>query len=133
MNDAIPNFDDYDVDEYEEVQEALADYEESAARLLDAVARRDEMVALLKIAQPSKRAAVRQCIADCNDVIERTENSLEYHTAHVESARRMVRHYLKLGALCDFLEPQLIAHVAENNPEKLELLEAMLSDDSKTH
>ena len=133
MNDVIPNFDDAEVDEYEEVQDALARYEDSAAKLLDAVARRDEMVALLKIAQPSKIAEVRECIAGWNALIEKAEELMEGNALLLEKARDLARHCLELEATCDLIEPQLIAHIAKNAPEKLELAKAILSDDGKSH
>lgn len=131
---AEPNFeiDGSDVDEYEEVQDALARYEANSARLLDAIARRDEMVEFLKIAPPAKIAEARALVAKWNGLIEDLEKMLEQNLDLVEKARSLVRSYKELEALNDAVEPALLKY-AEEHPEKRELLEAILSDDGKTH
>lgn len=133
MDEEVLKVDYSGVDEYEEVQDALRKYEDSAAKLLDAIAERDELVAALKIAHPSKIAEIRELIAEWNSLIESAEELLQDELLLVEKVRKLVRTYLELNAMNKLIEPELIKHVAEHNPEQLELLEAMLNDDGKTH
>lgn len=125
--------DESDIDEYEEVQEAIAKYQESSDKLLEIIARRDKMKELLKIAQPSKVADVRKCIADCDDLIEKTEKIMEIELELIEQNRDLVRRSKRMEAFLDVAEPEFLKYIAENKPEKLEEVKAMLSDDKSSH
>lgn len=121
-----------DVDEYEEVQDALRRYEESSAKLLKAVAGREELIAALKIAHPSKLAELREGIVKWDIHIARIESMMESNLDLIEAARELVRSDKRLAAFNDACDKGL-AKYAEEHPEKRELIEAILTDDGKTH
>lgn len=121
-----------DVDEYEEVQDALQRYDETAAKLLDAIAGREELVAALKIAHPSKIAELRKGISMWDELIVEVESMMEDTLDLIEKARALVRSDKRIAAFNDAVDASLVKY-AEEHPEKRELIEAILSDDGKTH
>lgn len=124
--------DESDIDEYEEVQEAVERYDKNIARLIDSIAERDEMVEFLKIAPPAKIAEGRQCIAQWNSLIESIEDALQDNILLIEQSRNLVRTFKQIEAFNNAVEPALLKY-AEEHPEKRELIEAILTDDGKSH
>lgn len=114
---------------YETTEEYIKNYE----ILLDLVRRREEMHKLLKIAQPVNIPKVQKAIANIDEGIERTEEIMELEREIFLKEQKLEKDYEELEEMMNLIEPELRKHVAEHNPEKLELLDAMLSDDDKTH
>lgn len=122
-----------EVEDSYEIRKAREKYEQESAKLLEYLARRDEMIKLLKLATRPKIPMVREAIGELDEIIERTENIIAIAYKAYELRQQLWRDDMKLMAMCDAIKPELLKHVAENNPEKLEELEAMLSDDYRTH
>ena len=117
-----------------EIRKAREKYEQESAKLLEVLARRDRMIKLLKLATQPKIPMVRKAISRLDDIIEKTENIIEIAYKTYQLRQDLWRNDMELMAMCDAIKPELLKHVAENNPEKLEELEAMLSDDyDRTH
>jgi DNA repair exonuclease SbcCD ATPase subunit len=118
----------------DEILEHIAQYEHEAARLLETLAKRDEMVGLLKIAQPSKIAPLREYISRLDKSIEQAEAILESISKQITAGREFEAKIAELLEFTDKLRPALLKHVAEHNPEKLEQIEALFAEDyNKTH
>lgn len=129
-----PSIEDYDeIEDAYQIRASREDYERESANLLTKISERDELVKLLKIAQPEKLTELRELITEYDKYIEDTEKIVascyEVYQRRVEYWKIMT----ELEAMNDVIRPALLKHVAEHNPEKLEELEAMLSDDHKTH
>lgn len=128
------SLDEYDevADEFE-IRASREDYERESANLLQKISERDELVKLLKLARPDRLDAIKQNIKRLDKYIEGTEviveKSLEVYETRIEYWKEMTI----LHEMSEIIKPELLAHVAKHNPEKLEELEAMLSDDDRTH
>ena len=108
-------------------------YRENYEILLELVERRKEMLQMLKIAQPENIQKVQKAIADIDQSISRTEEIMALEREIFLERQKADQQWIELAELADKIEPELRAYVAEHHPEKLELLDAMLSDDDKTH
>ncbi len=115
------------------IEELDEQYEQYAVLLLERIAERAEMIKLLKMATPEKIGQVREIIADLDDIIEDIEEFLELLDKSRRLTHKTETSALKLQANTDIIEKQMRRHLAENSPEKLELFEAMLEDDGKSH
>jgi hypothetical protein len=109
------------------------EFRENYEILLQLVERRKEMVQLLKIAQPENVPKIQKAIADIDETIERTEKIMALERELFLERQKADKQWTELRDLADKIEPGLRAYVAEHHSEKLELLDAMLSDDDKTH
>jgi len=126
--------DDYeDIDDEYEIRLRYAEYEQASAKLLDKIGQRDELVGLLKYAVPTRIPEVREGIARFDKFIDEGERYVAMRYEVYQKAIDVWRAYMKLEKMTRIIEPELRKHIAENDPEKLELLEAMLSGDYKTH
>ncbi len=122
------------IDEDEDVQNALAEYNRECAKLIELTERREEMINLLKIAKPSKIVEIREVIPRLDRLIKQTEEIIELSFELVRHKRDHVRRCRRLEAMMEIILPELRKHLAENAPEKLEQLEAMLDPQgNKTH
>jgi len=119
-------------DEYE-IRLRYAEYEQASAKLLDKIGQRDELVGLLKYAAPARVADVREGIARFDKFIDEGEKYVAMRYDVYLKAIEVWRAYMKLEKMTRIIEPELRKRIAENDSEKLELLEAMLSGDYKTH
>jgi len=117
----------------DESYETTEEYIEESKNLFDLIERREKMLQLLKIAQPEYIPAAQQAIAQIDLVIEQTEELMEMHRKLYLMSIEADKSDAALLELSENIAIELREHVAKNNPEKLELLEAMLSDDDKTH
>jgi ribosomal protein L29 len=112
----------------EESYETTDEYKEETAKLFELMQRRDEMRGLLKIAQPSKIAEVRKTIATLDNLIKETEEIMEIiarkHRMEIELDKR----YEELDKTVDAVLPELLAYLAEHNPEAYEKLKASLEE-----
>ena len=112
----------------EESYETTGEYKEETAKLFELIQRRDEMRGLLKIAQPSKIAEVRKVIANLDNLIKETEGIMEI----IARKHRMQIEYDKqceeLDKTVDAILPELLAYLAEHNPEAGEKLKADLEE-----
>lgn len=128
------SIEDYDeVEDAYEIRASRENYERESANLLAKIGERDELVKLLKIAQPEKIAELRELITRYDKYIEDTEEIVAIQYSIYQSRIDYWKQMTELEAMSDVIRPALLKHVAEHNPEKLEELEAMLSGDDKTH
>lgn len=109
------------------------EYLRESALLLERIQMREEMLQILKFATADKTAAVRDAIASLDKSIEATENIIEFIVERRRLIKQCEAHDQKTLALAEKMMAGLRRHLAENEPEKLELLEAMLEDDGKSH
>ena len=117
----------------DENDETAGKYRENYEILLELVERRKEMLRLLKIAQPENVPRVQKAIAEIDKTIGRTETIMALEREVFLERQKADKQWNELTDLADKIEPELRAYIAEHHPEKLELLDAMLSDDDKTH
>ncbi|MBS1792452.1 MAG: hypothetical protein JSS81_01290 [Acidobacteria bacterium] len=108
-------------------------YRKNYEILLDLIERRDDLRRLLKIAQPQWIGPAREAIARVDDCIERTEVIMDLERQLYEETIKAEEEEARLAEMAEGIIDELRDHVARNNPEKLELLEAILSGDDKTH
>lgn len=102
-------------------------YAELTAVLLDRIRKRDEMIALLKIAKPAKISAIREVAARFDKLIEMIEAELQ---SFVEMRRKRIEideNYEKLDAMMEKMKPEFLAYIAEQKPEKLEEMKLLFS------
>ena len=116
-----------------ESYETTEEYLKESKILFDLVARREEMLRLLKMAQPANVSQARKVIAQLDNLIERTEEIMEMQRALFLKRRKADKNDAELLLVAEKIQIELREYVAKNKPEKLELLDAMLSDDDKTH
>jgi hypothetical protein len=103
------------------------EYRKKSEFLLQRIKDREEMVELLKIAHPSKIADIRNCIARLDDIIERTEKSMEMHLEALRLEQEIDKDYEELEEMTDHILPELLAYLEKNNPEAYEKLKADLA------
>jgi hypothetical protein len=101
--------------------------------LLERIRMREEMVQILKFATLDKTAGVRDVIARLDKSIEATEHILELYDERRRLTRECEIQDQKTLALAEKMMAGLRKHLAENEPEKLELLDAILEDEGKSH
>src|SRR5207253_2696740 len=82
---------------------------------------------------PENVPKIQKAIADIDETIERTEKIMALERELFLERQKADKQLTELMDLADKIEPELRAYVAEHHPEKLELLDAMLSDDDKTN
>jgi len=117
----------------EESYETTEEYIEESKSLFELIERREEMLRILKIAQPEYIPEVQKAIAQIDDLIERTEELMEMHRKLYFMEIEIDKNDAELVEFTEKVDKALREYVAKNNPEKLELIEAMLSDDGKSH
>ena len=122
-----------DVDDEHEIRLRYAEYEQASAKLLEKISQRDELVGLLKYAAPARIADVREGIARFDKFIDEGERYVASRYDVYLKAIDLWRNYMELEKMTRIIEPELRKYIADNEPEKLELLDAMLSGDHKTH
>lgn len=109
------------------------EYIEFSDKLLAAVHKREDLLKLLKIAHPNKILQINQAVSALDSLIERLEKRLEIIDRLITANKELIREYAVLEKMTDIIEADLTQYIKENCPEKLELLEAILSDDGKSH
>jgi hypothetical protein len=120
-------------DIYEDSDSHINKYNEEAEKLLELIAEREKHVELLKYARPEKIAAIRKYIVGLDGVIESTEKIMEIHLEAHRKRLKLDKMLAELETIGAKVERGLLKYVAENKPEKLEEIKAMLSDDDKSH
>ena len=126
-----PEYD--ETEDASEIRASREEYERESAFLLEKIGERDDFAKLLKIAKPNKIAQIRTLLAEFDDLIEKQEKLTEMSLKLHHKLREKWRRETKLAAMREAVGPELLKHAAEHQPEKLELLEALLSDDFKSH
>lgn len=123
-------------DEIEIVDEELEEYEtkhkESSEILLTLIARREELIGILKLAMPEKITGIRKTISDLDKAIEATEEIISLY----ESIIRKKYEHIELLKKAHFMTEDVLQGMREHfadDPEKLEQLEALLEDDGSSH
>jgi len=123
-------------DEIEIVDEELEEYEakhkESSEILLTLIARREELIGILKLAMPEKIAGIRKTISDLDKAIDATEEIISLY----ESIIRKKYEHIELLKKAYFMTEDVLQGMREHfadQPEKMEQIEAMLADDKKSH
>jgi len=117
----------------DESYETTEEYINESNSLFELIERREEMLRLLKIAQPEYVPEVQKAIAQIDNLIEQTEKMMEMHRKLYFMSIECDKSEAALLEFSDKVDKKLRKYVAEHHPEKLELLDAMLSDDDKTH
>ena len=117
----------------DESYETTGEYRGNYEILLDLVRRRKEMLRLLKIAQPEYIPKVQNAIAGIDDCIEQTEKIMALEREIFLKQQQTDKDWIELAELADKIEPELRTYLAEHHPEQLEIFDAMMSDDDKTH
>ena len=85
------------------------------------------------LARPAKIAAIRQCLAELDGVIEMTEEIMELKQKAHRQRVKLEEMYEDLEVTTDAVEKELLEYIAKNKPERLAELQAMLSGDDKSH
>jgi hypothetical protein len=123
-------------DEIEVFDEEISVFEEKLKKeveyLLTLINRREETVGLLKIAKPEKLADIRTMISRLDKSIESTEDIIALIEKTIEQKHEYVEQLKILLEMSETILKGMREHFADD-PEKLEMLEAMLEDDGKTH
>lgn len=104
------------------------EYQKESAFLLKRIEDREEMLGLLKIAHPSKISDIRACIAQLDDIIERTEDIMEMHLKKHRLEKEQEKRNEELEKMTDAILPELLAHLEKTNPEAYEKLKASLEE-----
>lgn len=117
----------------EESYESTESYRENYKILLNLIARSDGMRRLLKIAQPENIRKIHEALANIEKGIARTEKIMELEREIFIETQKADKLTIELMEINENVEKELLEYVAKHSPEQLELLEAMLSDDDKTH
>jgi len=112
----------------EESYETTDEYQKETAKLFELIQRRDEMHGLLKIAQPSKIAEVRRVIANLDGLIKQTEEIMEMVAAKYRLEIEAEKQDAVTMAMTEAILPELLAYLAEHNPEAYENLKASLEE-----
>jgi hypothetical protein len=112
----------------EESYETTEEYQEESAKLFELLQRRDKMRELLKIAQPDKIAEVRRVIANLDSIIKQTEEIMEMIAKTHQKELELDKEYEELDRMNKIIEPLLLAHLKEHNPEAYEKLKAELEE-----
>lgn len=127
---------DEDEDEYEIEDDALIKHEEDHKKisdiLLESISQREELVRLLKIARPEKMAELREAISAFDQAIEATENYLATIEDLIQKRRVYIENLRKGWIISEKLVKGFREKYADD-PEKLEMLEALLEDDGSSH
>jgi hypothetical protein len=108
--------------------EQREEYKKESETLLFHLQEREEMTRLLKIAHPSKVSEIREVIAGLDHLIERTEKIMQIILEKYQLEQEAEEHYLKVQAKMDKALPELLAYLAEHNPEAGEKLVADLAE-----
>ena len=112
----------------EEAYETTEEYKEEIAKLFELIQRRDDMRALLKIAKPPRIPEIRQVIANLDGLIEDTEEIMEMIAKKHRLELEAEKNYEELNATYEAIKPELLAYLAEHNPEAYEKLKAELEE-----
>lgn len=128
---SLENYD--EVEDSYEIRASREVYEKECAKLLAKVSQRDELVKLLKIARPEKLGELRASIAKLDAFIAHTEEIIAMHYDIYQKRQDLWKQETELLAISEAIRPELLKYVAQHNPERLEELEAMFSDDDKSH
>lgn len=104
------------------------EYQKETASLLKRIEKREQMVQLLKIARPEKIPAIRECIASLDKGIEHTEKIMDLHREKFQLEMELEKQYVELDEMSRAIEPELLAYLAEHNPEAYEKLKAELAE-----
>lgn len=100
--------------------------------LLTLINRREELVGLLKIAKPEKLADIRSAISSLGKSIESTEIIIALNEELIQQKREYAEQMKNLLIMSEKVLEGMREHFADD-AERLEILEAMLEDDGKTH
>ena len=111
------------------LEEIDRQYRETAATLLERIAKRDELKTLLKIAKPAKIAPLRELLAQLDKIIEMIENELENLVKMREKRLEVDARNDELMATVDKIKPEFLAHIAEHHPEKLKEMKELFDDE----
>ncbi len=117
----------------EDSYETTETYQENYKILLNLIERGEAMQKLLKIAQPVYIPKIHEALAGINKSIARTERILELQREIFIQTKIAEKGEAELLETAEIIEKELREYIAKHKPEKLEILEAMLSDDDKTH
>ena len=117
------------VESYELTEEYKKEYDNLLAKLK----KRDELTGFLRFAQPKQIPAIREAIAGIDKYIEHTEVILEIQKEKFLAEKECEEADRKALEMVEMILPELRKHLAETAPEKLEILDAILNDDGKTH
>lgn len=115
-------------DEYE-IIERYKEYERDCAELLKLIDERDETAALLKIAAPAKIADVRAVVAAQDKLLEEFEECVRLSCELYEKSVDCWKADVKLARIMEEIQPALLKHVAENQPDRLAEIQALFADD----
>lgn len=117
------------------LEEIDRQYQESAALLLDRIAKRDELKSLLKIATPFKIAALREIISRFDKSIDSIEQELELIDKMRIQRLELDKNLEELEAMTEKMKPEFLDYVAKHHPDRLAEMEALFSneDSSKSH
>jgi hypothetical protein len=116
-------------DSYEQTEEYKKEYEKLLAKLK----RRAELAEFLKFAKREQIPAVRAAIAGIDKYIEQTEVILEIQKNKFLAEKEVEEADEKVLAMAEVILPELRKHLAETDPEKLEIFDAIMSDDGRSH
>ena len=117
----------------DESYETTEIYVENYNFMLELIKRRDRLLGLLKIAQPKYRAEIHKTLGEIDNLMQRTENILELERQVFFRKEEAEKEEAELYELSKSIEKELLEHIAANDPEKLELVKAILADDGKSH
>jgi len=109
------------------------DYLEEVEKLMETIEKREEMLKLLKVARLRHIPEIRECIAGLDKSIEATEHILELQAAKLRQEKILEEQLDELMTMTDQIEIEMREHLKKNKPEKLEMFEAMMSDDGTSH
>lgn len=119
-------------DEYE-IRASRERYEEESRNLLELTKRREEAAKLLKMETKERVAGVIKLIGKIDEAIEHTEEIVELTYRIYQKRIEQWKRVTELMATTEIIKPLLLQHIAENNPEKYDEVEALLSDDQTSH
>lgn len=116
----------------EDLEEYEAKHKESSEILLTLIARREELVGILKLAMPERIAGIRKKISDLDKAIEATEEMISLYENIIRKKYEHIEILKETHIMCEKVLQGMREHFADQ-PEKMAQIEAMLEDDGKSH
>lgn len=122
-----------EIDYYEKLENAKKDYEKESEYLLQTIAKREEMVGLLKIAKPDKIKDIQDVVQRLDSSINQTERIMEHICKQIDLLEKAIKHAEELEIKLDFVQKEFLEYIKREKPEKLEEVEAMILEDGTSH
>jgi len=120
-------------DYYEILEERKQSYRAESENLLRAIAEREELVKLLKIAKPENISKIQDAIVRKDFMIEQIEKVLVLTADLVKNAENIIENGEKFIEMFDREREEFLEHIKREKPEEFEEIKALLYGRSSWH